>query len=206
MTNVMIDSRLDGLTYEPGHFADIAATPLGHILWGWLRRVDIVARMEAASYLERAAVEPLGPVLLREFGEDVSEDRIKQLVGHMVRQIMEALGYELTQKGMAILKGLFSTGARYQRPQDVRDRSMRITREQRDAWLKKTADTPFNRWLKGRTAGADGRLDLGKLHDVARRYGVDDVDRYAELNPGQQRMSIGNRLRKLVPASTYDGA
>lgn len=203
MTAIPLDSHVQSLAYEPGSFAAIAGTPLGEDVWNFLRRIDIVARMEAASYLERAAVEAVGPALVHEFGEDVADDQFKQMTGHMTRQIMEAIGYELVQKGMTILKGIFSTGARYQRRQDVRDRSMRITAEQRLAWLKKTADTPFNRWLKALTQGSDGKLDLERLHRIAEKHGIDDVERYAALNPGQQRMSIGNRLRKLVPAEAY---
>lgn len=203
MNEIPLDSRVAELTYEPANFADLAQTPLGELLWHWMRRVDTVARMEAASYLERAAVEPLGPILVREFGEDASDDRFKQMVGHMARQIMEAIGHDLVQKGMSILKGMFASGARYQRPQDARDRSMRITPEQRLAWLRRTADTPFNRWLRALTTASDGSLDLTRLYKVAEKHGIDDLGRYAKLNPGQQRMSIGNRLRKLVPPETY---
>jgi hypothetical protein len=49
--------------------------------------------METATFLERATVEPLAPGLLMEFGPDVGEDRIKQMIGHMARQFMEAIGY-----------------------------------------------------------------------------------------------------------------
>lgn len=129
------DSCLIDLGYDPANFKEIGEAIIGHVLWQWLRRTDNVIRMETASYLERAAVEPLGPILLEEFGEDVAEDRIKQMIGHMVRQILAALGYELVQKGTTISKGMFSTGARYQRADDRHDKSMRITREQREAWL-----------------------------------------------------------------------
>jgi len=198
------DPRLADLSYEPAHFRDLAESAIGYDLWGFLRRPDNVIRMETASFLERAAVEPLGPILLAEFGEPVAEDRHKQVIGHMVRQIMEHLGYELVQKGANIPKGMFSTGARYQQPDERRDRSMRITREQREAWLTKTANTPFNIWLKSQVQGEDGKLDLDRLYEVARRYGVQDIERYKGLNPGQQRMSIGNRLRSLVPAEVYE--
>jgi hypothetical protein len=44
---------------------------------------------------------------------------------------------------------------------------------------------------------ADGTIDLGKLCAVAEANGVWD-DRYAKLNPGLARMTIGNRLRALA--------
>src|SRR5258706_16462728 len=110
----MIDHRLERCTYDPQNFRDIAETDLGRELWNWLRRRETAIRMETASYLERSAVEPLGPTLVADFGPDIAEDRLKQVIGHMVRQIMEALGYELVQPGMRIARGMFTTGARYQ--------------------------------------------------------------------------------------------
>jgi len=200
------DSRLTDLTYVPANFKELGEGIVGHALWQWLRRDDNVIRMETASYLERAAVEPLGPILLQEFGEEVAEDRIKQMIGHMVRQILEELGYELVQKGTTVSKGMFTTGARYQRAGERRDRSMRITKQQREAWLVKTAGTPFNVWLKGQVTDDEGKLDLNRLYAVAANYGIGDIERYKSLNPGQQRMSIGIRLRSLVPQAEYDHA
>src|SRR5262245_9801225 len=80
---------------------------------------------------------------------------------------------------------------------------MRVTSEQRSAWLKKTADSPFNLWLNAQVRDADGGLDLGLLHDLAKRYGVDRQAQYAHLGPGQQRMNIGNMLRRRVPPVEY---
>ncbi|MER8421664.1 hypothetical protein [Mesorhizobium sp. M1329] len=81
---------------------------------------------------------------------------------------------------------------------------MKISPEQRDAWLKKTATGPFNLWLEPQVRGPDGQLDLGQLYGVARRYGIDRQTRYSHLNPGQQRMIIGNMLRRIVPAGEYE--
>ncbi len=86
----------------------------------------------------------------------------------------------------------------------IRDRRMTITREQREAWLKNTADSPFNRWLDRQVKSSDGTLDLDKLYEVARRYRIEK--RYDHLNPGQQRMNIGVMLRNRVPAEEYETA
>jgi hypothetical protein len=48
----------------------------------------------------------------------------------------------------------------------------------------------------------DGTLDLLKLHALAAQYGI-KAAAYQNLNPGQQRMNIGNRLRLLVPEHVY---
>lgn len=80
---------------------------------------------------------------------------------------------------------------------------MQITPEQRRSWAERTARSPFNRWLTAQTTGADGRLDLDRLYTLALEYGIDKRAEYSSLNPGQQRMSVGNALRTRVPASVY---
>lgn len=193
------------LAYDPQNFRDLAETDLGVALWAFLKRSDNLVRMETATFLERAAVEPLAPGLLREFGPDVGQDRIKQLVGHMVRQIMDALGYDIDRPGLRITRAsLFTSGARYRRPGREGPKTMSVTREQRQAWLEKTANSPFNRWLDGQVKRDDGSLDLDRLYAVARRYGIEQ--RYDHLNPGQQRMNIGVKLRARVPREEYDAA
>lgn len=81
---------------------------------------------------------------------------------------------------------------------------MEISKERREHWERTTRDGPFNRWLGPQVTGSDGKLDLGRLHEVALRYGIDRRDQYAHLNAGQQRMSIGNLLRKAVPLAAYE--
>ena len=197
------DDRLAELAYDSQHFRDIAESEIGEALWKFLTRGDSVIRLETASYLERAAVEPIGPHLLAEFGPEVAEDRLKQTIGHMVRQIMEKLGYELVQPGVRMAKGLFTTGARYQLPAEHRDRAMKITREQRQAWLEKTAQSPFNVWLNGQVRDESGKLNLDRLYAVAAQHGIVGREAYAHLNPGQQRMTIGIKLRAKVPPAVY---
>ena len=193
--------ELQNLEYKPQNFRDIYETDLGKALWVFLKRPDNVVRMETATFLERAAVEPLAPGLLVEFGMDVGGDRIKQMIGHMARQIMVEIGYEVERKLRITRESLFISAACYRKPNQKRDRSMRITREQREAWKLKTADSPFNRWLGEQVKKPDGTLDLEKLYEVARRYGIEE--RYDHLNPGQQRMNIGVMLRTRVPESEY---
>jgi hypothetical protein len=77
--------------------------------------------MLAASDLGKPAVAGLGTreELLEAVGEDISTDRLKQTIGHMVRQIMEARGLELAVQGLKIAldsgESLFSKGSRYRR-------------------------------------------------------------------------------------------
>ena len=75
--------------YNPGKFASLYASALGQRLWAFLTRPENVARLETASELSKPAVEGIEEQLLAEFREDVLAHRVKQMVGHMVRQIME---------------------------------------------------------------------------------------------------------------------
>lgn len=68
--------------------------------------------------------------------------------------------------------------------------------------MEKTAASPFNVWLNAKVGNADGSLNLDRLYEIARAYGIETE--YRHLNPGQQRMSIGIQLRKKVPASDYE--
>ena len=117
--------NLTNLEYDPRNFSDLYHTKLGREIWRFMRRSDNVVRMVTASFLRRPAVEPLSPGLLEEFGPAVSEDRLKQMIGHMARQVMEAVGYRIEQprKSVRITReNLFSSGARYRGPGDNRAR------------------------------------------------------------------------------------
>ncbi|CAO3459791.1 hypothetical protein [Azospirillum argentinense] len=205
MTDATPDSLpdLSDLQYDPQNFRDLAETELGEALWAFLKRPDNIIRMETATLLDRVAVEPLATGLVRRFGGEVQDDRTKQMIGHMARQLMEALNYELDRSGLRVTRpGLFASGSTYRQP-GRGERPMNITREQREAWVKNTANSPFNVWLDKQVKRPDGTLDLEKLYAVARRYGVDK--RYDRLNPGQQRMNIGVLLRTRVPKEDYAG-
>lgn len=194
--------RLVMLVYVPQNFRDLYETQFGQALWDFMRREDNLIRMETASMLERPSVEPLAPNLILEFGDQIKDDRCKQMVGHMARQVMEALGYKLDRKSMRITRpNLFTTGTTYIPAGS--SRAMKITKEQREAWAKNTRNSPFNQWLDAQVKNADGSLNLDALYRVAQKYGLDK--RYDSLNPGQQRMNIGVQLRKIVPPSEYGG-
>ncbi|WP_027059850.1 hypothetical protein [Mesorhizobium loti] len=194
---------LAGLEYEAQNFKDLADTEFGAELWKFMKRSDNLVRMETATYLDRAAVEPLAPGLLRIFGPEVAQDRIKQMIGHMARQVMGAMGFTIDRQGLRITReSMFTTATRYTSEDLKRDRSMAISPEQRKAWLEKTADSSFNRWIAAQVNRVDGTLDLDRLYAVAKKYGV--AKEYRHLNPGQQRMTIGLALRARVPSTEYD--
>ena len=99
--------------YRPDSFRDLAETRLGRDLWAFVNQDVAVARLEVASDLGHAAVAGIGKLLLEGFPNDVTEDRVKQMIGHMVRQVMESRGYRIEEQHVAVPTPLFATGSRY---------------------------------------------------------------------------------------------
>nr|WP_306263365.1 hypothetical protein [Pararhizobium sp. IMCC3301] len=101
--------------YNPDRFNSTYETKNGEEIWAFLNEHDNIIRMETATYLARPAVEPLSPKLKAKFGDDITEDRVKQMIGHMVRQIMEKRGYHHDQNAVRISRALniFTRASRY---------------------------------------------------------------------------------------------
>ena len=101
--------------FDAGTFRELAGSPLGEGLWTFLNDHDTLVRMETATDLERPAVEPLSPELLRRFGDGVRQDRVKQMIGRMVRQILEGRGYRIDRQNVRISAptNIFASGTRY---------------------------------------------------------------------------------------------
>ncbi|MFG1209568.1 hypothetical protein V5F79_27375 [Xanthobacter flavus] len=192
-------------TYEPQNFRDIAGTPLGRALWEYLIKPESQIMMLTAAFLGRASVEPVAPHLLYEFGDQLSEARIKQFIGHMVKQIMVALGYEVDRLGLRITRdSLFTSGARYRPRKEFNDRSIDVAGEQRQSWAVTTGGSPFNIWLDRQVKRNDGSVDIDRLYEVARRYGVNE--NFKNLSHAQQRLNIGVLLRRKTSQSDYEKA
>ncbi|TXN17263.1 hypothetical protein FV219_00480 [Methylobacterium sp. WL122] len=102
-------------SYTPQQFSDVFNTDLGQAIWAFLQEPENLIRMETATYLGRPAIEPLSPILEARFGEPVFADRIKQMTGHMIRQVVENRGFRLDRMGVRITTpgSRFTSGARY---------------------------------------------------------------------------------------------
>jgi len=101
--------------YRPDKFVNTFKEESGQEIWDFLNEPESLLRMETASYLARPAVEPLSPTLLARFGPSIKRDRIKQMIGHMARQVMEARGYRLEGSNVKIKRigNMFASGSRY---------------------------------------------------------------------------------------------
>lgn len=102
------------MDYEPGIFQNLYVTPIGEELWLFLNEANNITKMETATALGKPAVEPLSTELVGRFGEAVRENRVKQMIGHMVRQIMFSRGYIIHSQNSSVRTGdLFSKGTTY---------------------------------------------------------------------------------------------
>lgn len=101
--------------YRPDKFAKEYNTPTGQTLWGLLNRPEVIARMETASDLDQPALKPVEDILLEELGAAILPDRMKQMTGHMVRQIMEDHGYVHDASDIKLNSVPFYKASRYRR-------------------------------------------------------------------------------------------
>lgn len=103
--------------FEAGSFSDISETPMGRDVWQFLNSEESLVRLETTSYLRRPALEGIQRQLLTKFGDAIREDRWKQMIGRMTRQILEGRGYILDQSGVRTkVKDLFTSASRYRLP------------------------------------------------------------------------------------------
>lgn len=103
------------LDFDAAQFAAEFQTPEGKALWAILNRDDVVARMETASDLGQPALAPIEDILLAELGTAITRDRYKQMAGKMVRQVMEAQGFEHEASDIRLNSVPFYKASRYRR-------------------------------------------------------------------------------------------
>ncbi len=103
------------MDHNAGRFSYLADTRTGRALWKFLHEHDSVLMMETATYLGKPALAPMGEPLLERFGAEIKADRWKQLIGHMVRQVMERNGYPHDATGLKVNSPLFSRASRYKK-------------------------------------------------------------------------------------------
>ncbi len=110
------------MKYEAWKFNKLAESEFGKELWKFLNLQETFIRMETASRLKRPAVEGIAEELKIHFKKnfndlDKSEFlRIKQMIGHMVKQVMASHDYEVFMKNVRVIStDLFTKGTRYQK-------------------------------------------------------------------------------------------
>lgn len=105
---------MNNLEYKPELFVKLYKTTLGELIWEFLCSPETRARMEAATYLGYPALSVMGELLLAKFGDVITDNQAKQMCGHMTRQVMASMGYELAEEDVPLpCTVLFKTAARY---------------------------------------------------------------------------------------------
>ena len=179
--------------YNPERFASLFASPLGQRLWAFLTRPDSVARLETASELGKPAVEGIEEQLLAEFREDVLANRVKQMVGHMVRQIMEQRDWVLDQTDVKVQSVPFSKATRYRRPDWFTFHAFRNSGDPRDVVITDRRQNPTlptgSRWTFYATFASPLKAAVA--------FGVRDIEQLRQQVHlhGYHRVRIGQVLR-----------
>jgi len=115
--------------YDPQRFASLYAD-VGPKLSQFFASPIVVALLEGSVKLRRPAVEAIEEQLLEYAKDDVKNQRVRQLVGHMIRHLMAELGYELDQPEVRLPSGvLFTCGARYRVAENAKRRRKRRSSE-----------------------------------------------------------------------------
>lgn len=102
-------------TYRPDKFAHAYEKLNGQKYWSWLQQRHVVQIMEAACYLRRPAIEAISPMLKDAFPDVLFTLTLRQMIGHMVRQILEARGFHLKRANVRISQkdNVFRFGSAY---------------------------------------------------------------------------------------------
>jgi hypothetical protein len=103
------------IQYDPWKFVELYETELGLELWKFLCLPANIVRAETAIDLRRTSVEALERPLNERFeqqfqlliDEDIAKGeqkflRLKQMIGHMVGQIMASRGYVKDKQGVIL--------------------------------------------------------------------------------------------------------
>jgi hypothetical protein len=96
------DQSQDLQAYRPDKFARTYAVHNGAAIWKWLHQSQTILIMETACYLRRPAVEALSPALEKHFPKVLTSTKLRQMIGHMVRQILQARGHHLDRANVRI--------------------------------------------------------------------------------------------------------
>ena len=199
--------------YNPEKFASLFASPIGQRLWAFLTQPDNVARLETASELGKPAVEGIEEQLLAEFREDVLTHRVKQLAGHMVRQIMEQREWVLDQTDVKVRSVPFIKATRYRRPDWSTFHAFRNTSDPRDVVITDRRQNPTlptdSRWTFYTTfasplkaAVAFGVRDIRHLRQQVHSHGYHRV----RMEPILRRYDGGDLTITNLPATTVAAA
>ena len=94
--------------------------------------------MAVATDLGTPAVRGIEEALLERFGAEILDDRIKQMIGHMVRQVMERRGFIVDQMDVKLNSIPFAKATRYRKKDAYQVHVFRNTLDGRDVCMTAT--------------------------------------------------------------------
>jgi hypothetical protein len=184
--------------YNPESFTPNYHTALGRSLWAFLNEEGTITRMKTATSLGRPAAEGIEEELLERFETDIDDllaDRTKQMIGHMIRQVMESLGYVIDMQNVKIMNGApFARATRYKLVDDMTfhvfanpaDRhQVALTADKAGSRLPSDVKWVYEKSFKG---GLRGRIVFGLPDEKVARAEI--------LQQGYHRYRRGRMLRK----------
>jgi hypothetical protein len=103
------------MEYNPRNFKNVFESEIGKNIWSYLNSDNGKERMILTTQLGHPAAEGIGDKLLEKCGEGVKVDNVKQATGHMIRHVMEEMGYKHNQRSVQCRKKteVFSKASRY---------------------------------------------------------------------------------------------
>lgn len=182
------------LCYNPDKFTSLYRSSLGQGIWEFLTKPETVARLVTASELGKPAVEGIEEQLLSEFREEVLADRVKQMIGHMVRQIMEQTGWVIDQSEVRVRSVPFVKATRYTRPDCSTFHAFRNAKDPRDVAItdrrQRAALPDCARWIYYVTFSSPLQASIG--------FGIHNLQELSEevRRNGYKRVRVARMLRR----------
>ncbi len=179
--------------YNPEKFASLSKSAIGRKLWEFLTKATTVACLESASNVGKPAVEGISDALLNEFGEEVLANRVKQMIGHMVRQILEQNDWVFDQGDVKVQSVPFIKAARYRRPSWFTFHAFRNASNPRDVAITDRRTDPVlpddTRWTYYATFMSPIQASVG--------FGIKDFPQLRQevLANGYKRIHVERMLR-----------
>jgi hypothetical protein len=104
--------------FDGAEFGAFGQSRAARSLWKFLNQPDQVVRLEVASELGHAALDGVVVDLERKFHKSLRNKRTKQMVGAMIKRVLESRGWRVGKKGVRVRLGRrFSVAVRYHKPQ-----------------------------------------------------------------------------------------
>jgi hypothetical protein len=159
------------IAFDAGQFSGEYQSRDGRKLWSLLNREEVAARMETASDLGYPALAAVEEILLQEMNAVILQDRFKQMAGRMVRQIMEARGFDHETSDIRLNSVPFYKASRYRRRELTTLYLFKNAANPRDICLtdtrkgEKLPDLPRGRWIFVNTLSSRLKAQIG--------YGLD---------------------------------